>query len=235
MVLFKGKKRQKSQDKRAKRDCVAERPSLRVYKSVWKFEQDLVNKGITLIAGVDEAGRGPLAGPVVAAAVIIPPHYRFKTKIADSKKLSPKMRDAAFDEITGNCLYRYFLIGEKRIDKDNILNATLLAMKEAVERLIPKPEWVLIDGPHKPGISFPCTTIIDGDNLSVSIACASIVAKVVRDRRMREYDSLYPEYGFAGHKGYGTRAHLEAIVKHGPCPIHRKSFYPIKRLLKNAD
>lgn len=199
---------------------------------MWKFEQDLVNRGIKFIAGVDEAGRGPLAGPVVAAAVIIPLYYRFKAKIADSKKISPKIREFAFDEITGSCQYRYSVIDEKRIDKDNILNASLLAMKEAVEQLIPKPEWVLVDGPHKPDIKLPCTAVINGDNISDAIACASIVAKVIRDRLMRKYDRLYPEYGFAVHKGYGTRAHLEAIAKHGPCPIHRQSFSPIKHRLK---
>jgi len=198
---------------------------------VWEFEHALFEKGIKQIAGVDEAGRGPLAGPVVAAAVIIPRGYSFKSKIRDSKKLTALGRDKAFDEITGHCIYAYDVVSESRIDKDNILNASLYAMAQAVKKLNPYPEWVLCDGPYAPDISFTCTPIVDGDAKSISIASASIIAKVIRDRMMLEYDKIYPQYGFAKHKGYGTKMHHEALYEYGPCAIHRKTFQPIKKML----
>jgi len=197
---------------------------------VWEFEQKLFAKGINIIAGVDEAGRGPLAGPVVAAAVIIPSGYVFKEKITDSKKISSKLRRKAFQEITLNCRYAYSIVTEQDIDKDNILNAALKAMANALSKITPQPEWILADGPRKPPVDLPCTAIINGDSLSVSVACASIVAKVIRDDIMLKFDEQYPEYGFAKHKGYGTKAHRQAIEKFGPCPIHRRSFQPIKGL-----
>ncbi len=197
-----------------------------------QIEQRILNKGIDIIAGVDEAGRGPWAGPVVAAAVIIPLGYIFKEKITDSKKLSPLKRQKAFKEITENCDYAFAVVSEKDIDKGNILKASLNAMAIALSRLQRRPQWVLVDGPHKPPIEINCTAIIDGDAKSVSIACASIVAKVTRDNLMLEYDKQYPEYGFASHKGYGTKSHRQAIIKFGPCPIHRKSFNPVKGLLE---
>lgn len=200
---------------------------------MWEIEDSLFSKKIKIIAGVDEAGRGPLAGPVVAAAVIIPPHHNFENKIADSKKLSPRQRQMAFEEIKDTCQVGYSVVSETDIDRDNILKSTLLAMAQSVNLLPVKPEWVLVDGPWSPDIEFPCAAIIDGDVKSISIACASIVAKVVRDNIMLEYDRKYPDYGFASHKGYGTKAHYNALKQFGPCPIHRKSFQPIKSLLEN--
>lgn len=197
---------------------------------MWEIEQGILDKGINIIAGVDEAGRGPWAGPVVAAAVIIPTGYAFKEHVTDSKKLTPLKRQKAFKEITENCEYAYAVVSEKDIDKDNILRASLNAMAIALSKLNQHPQWVLVDGPHKPQIENNCTAIIGGDSKSISIACASIVAKVTRDSLMLEYDKQYPEYGFASHKGYGTKAHRQAIMQFGPCPIHRRSFQPIKGL-----
>ena len=196
------------------------------------FEQELFCRGIEKVAGVDEAGRGPLAGPVVAAAVIISKGYEFASKITDSKKLSAIQRKKAYDEIRQNCCVAFSIIDHDEIDRINILAASLKAMKESVESLSISPEWALIDGPHKPEVNIPCTAIISGDSKSISIAAASIIAKVTRDNIMVEYDEKYPEYGLAGHKGYGTKAHREAIYKHGPCPIHRKTFQPIKSMVK---
>lgn len=200
---------------------------------MWEIEQGLLGKGINVIAGVDEAGRGPWAGPVVAAAVIIPRGYEFREKITDSKKLSLSKREKAFKEITENCDYAISVISEKEIDKQNILKASLNAMAVAVSRLKHNPQCVLVDGPHKPEIANNCLAIIGGDAKSLSIASASIVAKVTRDHQMCEYDKKYPEYGFAAHKGYGTKFHRQAIMKFGPCPIHRKSFQPVKGMLKS--
>lgn len=198
---------------------------------MWELEQALFEKGIGVIAGVDEAGRGPLAGPVVAAAVIVPRGYSFSAKIDDSKKLTPLQRQNACAEIKACCVYAFSVVDERIIDTNNILNATLLAMAQAVMTLKPLPQWVLVDGTVCPDIPFPSSAIIGGDAKSISIACASIVAKVTRDEIMLGYDKQYPEYGFAGHKGYGTKSHCAAIFKYGPCPIHRKSFQPIKNLI----
>jgi len=183
-------------------------------------------QGYRVIAGMDEAGRGPLAGPVVAACVI-PATYDFKSRIDDSKKLTGRMRDRACGEIMEKCAYGIGVVDEKTIDRINILQATLLAMERAVMGLAGRPDIILIDGNMK--ISLPCEyiSIIDGDKKSFSIACASIVAKVTRDRMMDEYHKTYPAYGFCRHKGYGTRQHRSAIKKHGPCPIHRVTFRPI--------
>ncbi len=198
---------------------------------MWELENQLFEKGIRIIAGVDEAGRGPLAGPVSAAAVIIPQGYVFKEKIADSKKLSASQRQKAFQEITAACQYAYSLVSEEDIDNTNILKAALLAMSQAINKLAVKPQWLLVDGTFDPCAGYPCTTVIQGDSKSISIACASIVAKVTRDQLMLEYDKKYPQYGFAIHKGYGTKAHFQAILKHGPCPIHRKTFQPVKDMV----
>ncbi|MCM8814121.1 MAG: ribonuclease HII [Candidatus Omnitrophica bacterium] len=192
---------------------------------MWQLEGELTARGIQRIAGVDEAGRGPLAGPVVAAAVIVPAGFVFQAKIDDSKKLSPAQREKAFLEIQSSCRHSAATVGEQEIDRENILKATLTAMSRAVAGLNPAPEWVLVDGPHLPALSCPGTAVIDGDAKSISIACASIIAKVVRDRLMIEYDRQYPQYGFARHKGYGTKAHYEALRIHGPCPLHRRSFF----------
>ena len=198
---------------------------------MWQIEQSIFEGGIELIAGVDEAGRGPLAGPVVAAAVMVPKGHVFESKVTDSKKLSASQRQRAYKEIRVKCVFAFAVVSEKQIDEYNILQASLLAMANAVNKLTKTPEWVLIDGTHKPNIKFPSQTIIQGDVKSISIAAASIVAKVVRDNLMLEYDKQYPEYGFASHKGYGTKSHLQAIFQFGSCPIHRKTFQPIKGIL----
>ncbi|MBU1088005.1 MAG: ribonuclease HII [Candidatus Omnitrophica bacterium] len=195
---------------------------------MWRIEQSIFDQGSKFIAGVDEAGRGPLAGPVVAAAVIVPKYCCFDSKVTDSKKLSASQRQKAYEEIIAKCIYAYAVVGEKKIDEFNILQASLLAMANAVNKLSQKPDWVLVDGAHKPALAFPMQAIIKGDSLSISIASASIVAKVIRDSIMIELDQEYPQYGFAIHKGYGTKSHLQAISAYGPCPIHRKTFQPIK-------
>ncbi len=191
---------------------------------VLMHERVLWSRGIRLVAGIDEAGRGPLAGPVVAAAVVLPAGV-FLPGVDDSKKLSPArreelaalIRDRALAVATG-------IVAHERIDEINILNATMQAMCQAVEALAVRPEHLLVDGPRGPDTGIPCSAIVDGDSLSFSIAAASIIAKVTRDHLMVEYDEQYPGYGFARHKGYGTREHREAIARLGFCPIHRRSF-----------
>ena len=194
------------------------------FKSMCSHENNAFQKGYKYIAGIDEAGRGPLAGPVVAAAVILPDNI-FITNLKDSKKLSSKQRNILYEEIKSKALaFGIGMSDEKCIDKINILNATKNAMKQAINSLEIKPDIIFIDAVKLDHISIPQVSIIDGDNLSVSIAAASIIAKVTRDRLIEEYDSIYPEYGFAKHKGYGTKEHIEAIKKFGICPIHRISF-----------
>ena len=184
-------------------------------------------EGYRHIAGVDEAGRGPLAGPVVAAAVVLPANCVIRG-VADSKQLTPKQRNGLFDEIQGASIaVKISYISNTVIDQVNILQATLLAMRDAVEQLLPPPDYVLVDGTQLPSISIPARAIPKGDSLSQSIAAASIVAKVTRDRLMVEFDEIYPGYGFRQHKGYGTTQHRQAIAQHGPCPIHRRSFKPV--------
>lgn len=182
-------------------------------------------KGYSLICGVDEAGRGPLAGPVCAAAVILPDGCVIEG-LNDSKKLSPAKREALFDTIREKAIgYGIAFASVEEIEQVNILQATFLAMNRAIAQLSPKADYALIDGNRTPaGITVPCETVIKGDALSYSVAAASILAKVTRDRLMTEYDRAYPEYGFAAHMGYGTKQHTDAILKHGPCPIHRLSF-----------
>ncbi len=176
------------------------------------------------ICGIDEAGRGPLAGPVVAGAVVLPKGKRI-LYVNDSKKLSEKKRDELFDIIKDEALtYAVGIISPEIIDKINILQATYEAMRQAVNKLSVKPDIFLNDAVTIPGIEGKQVPIIKGDAKSLTIASASILAKVTRDRIMVEYDSMYPEYGFAKHKGYGTKAHIEAIKEYGPCPIHRKTF-----------
>lgn len=184
--------------------------------------------GIQYIAGVDEAGRGPLAGPVVAAAVILPPDI-YIPFINDSKKLSPAQRDVLYDLICAEAIsYGVGIADHNRIDRINILQATFEAMSEAVKQLNPKPQVLLNDAVNNPRIhGIPQVPIIKGDALSISIAAASIIAKVTRDRLMDEYALLYPQYGFAKHKGYFTEEHQQALRKFGPCPIHRRSFSPV--------
>ena len=185
-----------------------------------------------LMAGVDEAGRGPLAGPVVAAAVILDelnPIYG----LADSKKLTALRREALYDEIRSKALCcSISLATVEEIDRLNILQATLLAMKRAVEGLRLKPSKVLVDGNRLPILAILAEAIVKGDALVPSISAASILAKVYRDRWCREFDLEYPQYGFAGHKGYGTAVHLAALHKHGACPQHRRSFAPVAEVLR---
>ena len=176
------------------------------------------------ICGIDEAGRGPLAGPVVAGAVILPKGCRI-LYINDSKKLSAKKRDELYDEIRERAIAVGIGIADnKRIDEINILQATYEAMREAIASLNEKPDILLNDAVKIPKIDIKQVPIVKGDAKSQSIAAASIIAKVTRDRIMEAFDILYPEYGFSGHKGYGSAAHIEALKKYGPCPIHRKSF-----------
>ena len=180
--------------------------------------------GYSFIAGIDEAGRGPLAGPVAAAACILPKDLKILF-LNDSKKLSPMRRDALFDEIREKAVsFSVALAEPARIDEINILNATYEAMREAVAGLDPAADLLLNDAVTIPGIGIRQVPIVKGDAKSLSIAAASVLAKVTRDRLMEEYDALYPQYGFARHKGYGTAEHIRALKEYGPCPIHRKSF-----------
>jgi len=188
-------------------------------------------RGFRTIAGVDEAGRGPLAGPVVAAAVILPAGL-ILPDVNDSKKLTAAMREELFELITREAISVGVGIGDHDlIDRINILQATLSAMSDAVNSLTPRPDFLLIDGISNVPLNIQQRTVKQGDSLSLSIAAASIIAKVTRDRMMNEYDALYPGYGFASHKGYGAASHLAAIAALGPSPIHRKSFSGVKEHL----
>jgi len=187
------------------------------------FEMGIWAKGKTP-AGVDEAGRGPLAGPVVAAAVILPERFEIPG-LDDSKKLTHRQRVAVLERIISSALaFAVGIVHHEEIDRINILRASLRAMEIAVNTLERKPDFLLIDGNQKTSLLIPQETVIKGDSRCCSIAAASIVAKVRRDELMDEYHEIYPEYNFRSHKGYPTREHLEAIRKYGPCPIHRRSF-----------
>lgn len=188
------------------------------------YEKQARNEGFQLVCGVDEAGRGPLAGPVFAAAVILPEQVELQG-INDSKKLSEKKRELLFDQIVKKAAaYSVASADEKEIDQINISNATFLAMKRAVQRLSLRPDMVLVDGDRLPQLPMASKAIVKGDALSISIAAASILAKVSRDRVMVKLSEEYPEYGFEKHKGYPTALHREAILKYGVLPIHRRSF-----------
>lgn len=189
------------------------------------FEKEAYEKGYTYIAGMDEAGRGPLAGPVVAASVILPKDCLIEG-VNDSKKVSEKKREKLYDDITQNAIaWGVGIVDNQVIDEINILEATRKAMHEAICQLKVKPDYILIDAEKKVDTNgIPYMPIIKGDALSISIAAASIVAKVTRDRMMREYDRMFPVYGFEKHKGYGTKAHIDAIRENGLCMIHRKTF-----------
>lgn len=194
-----------------------------------KYENEFRNKGYKYICGVDEAGRGPLAGPVCAAAVILPPDTIIEG-VNDSKKLSEKKREELFDVVTGTALSYCIAFGSvEEIEEHNILATTMNTMKRAVEGLSMTADFAMIDGNKLPPLDIPCEYIIKGDANSMSIAAASILAKVSRDRLMLEYANKYPQYGFEKHKGYGTKAHTDAILLYGPSPIHRMSF--LKKLL----
>lgn len=191
---------------------------------ILRYEKELWKKGIQFVAGIDEAGRGPLAGPVVAAAVIFPKDV-FISGVDDSKKLTPVQREELFKIIQNEAIAAATgVVSEKEIDRINIFQASFKAMRMAIGRLSVQPEHLLIDGKPLPEKFYPQTPIVKGDQKSFSVAAASIIAKVTRDRMMVEYDKIYPQYGFARHKGYCTRQHVEAIRKHGYCEIHRRSF-----------
>jgi len=203
---------------------------------LWLYETMGRSRGHRVIAGVDEAGRGPLAGPVVAGCVVLPDTFDLKG-VNDSKKLSEKQREEAYARILeGAVSVGVGVADHAEIDAVNILQASWIAMRRAVAALNPQcvPDLLLVDGLPVPNL--PCAAtlpIVGGDGASASIAAASIVAKVVRDRMMRDFDTVYPGYGFAGHKGYGSSAHREALVRLGPCPIHRRSFAPVAACLSS--
>lgn len=203
---------------------------------MWQFEHNAKALGYNMIAGIDEAGRGPLAGPVVSAAVILP-HDFFCKGINDSKKLSEKKRDALFPRIMENAVaVSTGIATHDEIDAINILKASLLSMKRAVKNLStlpgsPVPDFLLIDGKFTLDMDVHQSAIVKGDSKSVSIAAASIIAKVTRDAIMKKLHEIYPAYDFIRHKGYPTKAHKEAIIKHGPCPVHRLTFRGVKEVL----
>ncbi|MBQ3257207.1 MAG: ribonuclease HII [Oscillospiraceae bacterium] len=192
--------------------------------SLWELENELFDSGIGMLCGVDEAGRGPLAGPVCAAACILPRGLEIEG-LNDSKKLTEKRRDALYDVITEKAVaYGIAFATVEEIEELNILGATYLAMNRAIGQLSVKPELALIDGNRNAGIEVPSQTVVKGDSKCADIAAASILAKVTRDRYMLELDKEYPMYGFGKHKGYGTKDHYAAIREHGMCPAHRPSF-----------
>jgi ribonuclease HII len=197
--------------------------------NLYKYEEELYDNGFEAICGVDEAGRGPLAGPVVVAACILPPFLRIDG-INDSKQLSEKKREELYKIIVKNAVaYNVVFINEKTIDEINIYEATKKGMLEAIEGLKVKPDYILIDAMPLGELKQNNKSIIHGDALSASIAAASILAKVSRDHYMDKMDIKYPNYGFKHNKGYGTKLHMEALEKFGPCKIHRKSFEPVRR------
>ena len=192
--------------------------------TMWEIEDALFEARLQVICGVDEAGRGPLAGPVCAAAVILPAHLELPG-LTDSKKLSDKRRRELFPQIQQKAVsYGIGFASEKEIDEINILQATFLAMERALSQLSVKPDLTLIDGNREKDFGIPVKTVVKGDSLSANIAAASILAKVSRDDLMLEAAKQYPQYGFDVHKGYGTKAHYEALEKYGPCPLHRQTF-----------
>ena len=197
------------------------------------YEKEAMKNGYVSVCGIDEAGRGPLAGPVFAAAVILPPETGIPG-LNDSKKLSAKKREELFPVIQEKAIaWSVAFATEQEIDSVNILQATYLAMRRACEGLSVPADYALVDGNRMPPLSIPGETVVKGDSLSASIAAASILAKVSRDRLMLELDALYPEYAFAKHKGYGTALHVELLKKYGPCPIHRRSF--LTKILKEKS
>lgn len=200
------------------------------------FERQAWEQGFVRVAGVDEAGRGPLCGPVVAAAFLFPPAFlKAEEKgllagLTDSKQLTASQRDRFFEQLVALFpgTYGIGICEAGVIDEINILQATHRAMREAVLAIAPLPDHLLVDGLPVKGLPCSSTAITGGDGRSLSIAAASVIAKVTRDRMMEAYDREYPQYGFARHKGYGTRAHIQALLEYGPCPIHRRSFRPVR-------
>jgi ribonuclease HII len=194
----------------------------------FKYEGEALKAGASLVAGIDEAGRGPLAGPVVAAAVILAKKSKIQN-INDSKLVPPELRQVLYQKIIKHAVsYGIGIVSSELIDEINIYQATRLAMNQAVEKMQQKPDFLLIDGKIKLDLPIDQKAIVKGDQLSLSVAAASILAKVTRDRIMVEMSSLYPDYGFHVHKGYATKNHRDALCKHGPCPIHRKHFKGVK-------
>ncbi len=200
-------------------------------EDLYTFERELLNKGITLIAGIDEVGRGPLVGPVVACSVILPVNYKLEG-LTDSKKLSAKKREKFYDILVKDAIsYGIGVIDNNKIDEVNIYEATKLAMLSAIKNMKVKPEYLLIDA-MKLNTDIPSNSIIKGDSKSLSIAAASVIAKVERDRMMLELDKKYPYYDFKNNKGYPTKKHIEAIKKHGITSLHRKTYGPVKEYLE---
>ena len=201
-------------------------------KCSFQHERALYKQGRACVAGIDEAGRGPLAGPVVAAVVVLPRKFSHQL-LDDSKKLTPRQRDGLHTELLGNPEVRWAaaIVSAEEIDTLNILRATHEAMRRAVAALADAPDHVLIDGLPVHPFPIPQTALVGGDGLSFSIAAASVIAKVTRDRLMLEHGAAFPEYEFARHKGYGTALHLARLKEHGPCPIHRRSFLPVREAL----
>jgi len=200
------------------------------------FEKSALKKGYKLVAGIDEVGRGPLAGPVVAAACILPNRLLIEG-MDDSKKLTPEKREELFHVLTQNkkVIFGIGIVSPEEIDRINILQATIAAMLMAIANLPVCPDYLLVDGLALPHPDIPALKIINGDELSQSIAAASVLAKVTRDRIMVDYHEQWPEYGFDSHKGYGTSRHVDAIYQYGPCSIHRKSFEPVKSFRKSPQ
>ena len=197
--------------------------------NLYEFEEKLYDEGYHLICGVDEAGRGPLAGPVVVASCILPPFLRIEG-INDSKQISAKKRAELFKIIIKNAIdYKIVFISEKDVDELNIYQATKKGMLEAIHGLKTQPDYVLIDAMPLGELKIPHNSIIHGDSRCASVAAASILAKVTRDEFMEKMDVKYPNYGFKKHKGYGTKAHMEALEKYGPCEIHRKTYAPVSK------
>src|SRR6266513_1835107 len=198
----------------------------------FRYEKKLHANGVARIAGTDEAGRGALAGPVVAAAVVLPERFRHR-RLNDSKQLAPELREEIYCELVANPEVKWTvgIVDSIEIDRINILRASHKAMRFAVEALIDHPDHVLIDGLPVIPFPFPQTAIVDGDCISLSIAAASVIAKVTRDRMMRDFCSQFPQYCFDRHKGYGTELHLLRLHEFGPCPIHRRSFEPVAQPL----
>jgi ribonuclease HII len=226
---------QKSFDKKLKMVllCSKFREDVHMVNQVPTFveEEKLIAQGYRIIAGVDEVGRGPLAGPVVAAAVILPLELRpsWLSRVRDSKQLTPSQRESIFDRITeSGVAYGLGVVSHEVIDKRGIASATRLAMRDAIKQLSICPDYLLIDFMQLPAVRIPQKSVVDGDSVCLSIAAASIVAKVTRDRMMVELDGQYPGYGLAQHKGYGTKEHLACLRRLGPSPLHRHSFKPVR-------
>ncbi|MCD4676903.1 MAG: ribonuclease HII [Desulfobacula sp.] len=198
---------------------------------MWQFEHEAKAHGYKIIAGVDEAGRGPLAGPVVSAAVILPHNFSCEG-IDDSKKLTEKKRNALFPLIKEQAIcVATGISSHDEIDQINILQASLLSMKRAVKNLLNPPDFLLIDGKFTIDMNIDQAALIKGDSKSISIAAASIIAKVTRDAMMKQLDKTYPQYNFIQHKVYPTKAHKKAILEHGPCPVHRRTFKGVKEVI----